>query len=101
MTYLVRLEQDALDQLAGIEDYIAELADPRTAASYAGQILATCHNLATFPHRGRARDDIRPGLRITGFRRRVTIAFTVDDSARLVSIVGVFFGGQDWESRLT
>ena len=29
------------------------------------------------------------------------VAFTVDDVAQHVSIVGVFYGGQDWESHLS
>jgi toxin ParE1/3/4 len=42
------------------------------------------------------RDDIRPGLRIVGFERRVTIAFSVDDGR--VTILRVFYGGRDWEN---
>ena len=41
------------------------------------------------------RDDLRPGLRITGFRRRVTVAFSVDEDR--VMILRLFYGGQDWE----
>jgi plasmid stabilization system protein ParE len=43
--------------------------------------------------RGAARDDIRPGVRLTHHRKRTTIAFTVNDST--VTILGVFYGGQD------
>jgi toxin ParE1/3/4 len=38
---------------------------------------------------------LRPGLRTIGFRRRVTIAFAVE--AEVVTIIGVFYGGQDFE----
>jgi toxin ParE1/3/4 len=44
------------------------------------------------------RDDIRPGLRVVGFERRVTIAFAVGEAG--VTIVRVFYGGQDWEEAL-
>ena len=44
------------------------------------------------------RDDARPGLRITHYRKRAVIAFDVD--ADLVSIIGVFYGGQDYETIL-
>ena len=44
------------------------------------------------------RDDIRPGLRITNYRGRVAIAFDV--SGEQVSILGIFYGGQDYESIL-
>ena len=44
------------------------------------------------------RDDVLPGLRTIGFRKRVTIAFVVEAAAVLV--VGIFYGGQDFESLL-
>jgi plasmid stabilization system protein ParE len=52
--------------------------------------------LQTLPHRGIQRDDIRAGLRITNYRKRTGIAFDVD--ADQVSIVGVFYGGQHYET---
>ena len=45
--------------------------------------------------RGNQRKDIRPGLRTVGFRKRVLIAFEVE--ARQVNIIGIFYGGQDYE----
>ncbi len=44
------------------------------------------------------RDDIRPGLRITHYRKRTVIAFEVN--ADQVAIIGVFHGGQDYEAAL-
>ncbi len=41
---------------------------------------------------------IRPGLHITNFRGHAVIAFTVD--ADRVSIIGVFYGGRDFEALL-
>ena len=57
-----------------------------------------CDGFDTFPHRGIKRDDVRPGLHVVGFRRRATIALTVDNDA--VTILGVFYGGQDYEAVL-
>ncbi len=51
-----------------------------------------------FPMRGMMRDDIRPGLRITHYRGRAIIAFSVLDDT--VSIIGIFYGGQDYEAAL-
>jgi toxin ParE1/3/4 len=45
------------------------------------------------PERGRRRDDLRPGLRTTAFRRRVTIAFHITEMT--VTIDRVFYGGRD------
>jgi toxin ParE1/3/4 len=54
--------------------------------------------LSTFLARGIKRDDVRPGLRITGYRKRVAIAFHVDEER--VNIIGIFYGGQDYEAAL-
>ena len=59
-----------------------------------------CEGLATFPTRGRGRDDILAGLRITNYRRRAVNAFLVDAEAQIVSIVGVYYGGRDFEAIL-
>jgi toxin ParE1/3/4 len=76
--------------------YITEHASEARADSYIGRIVAFCQGLATFPLRGMARDDLLPGLRTSGFERRVTIAFVV--SAEAVLIEGIFYGGQDFEA---
>lgn len=49
-----------------------------------------------FPDARNHADDVRPGLRITHYRKRSVIAFAVD--ADQVSIIGVFYGGQNYES---
>jgi plasmid stabilization system protein ParE len=98
MTYVVVFAPEAQDQLAGLYRHIAAAASPDIAARYTDAIVTYCEGFGTFPQRGSRRDDIRPGLRITSFRRRVVIAFTVDP--QLVSIIGVFYGGQDYETAL-
>ena len=60
---------------------------------YIRRIRDYCVGFGQFPHRGTARDDLRPGLRLIGFERRVTIAFTVTDDT--VLIVRIFYGGRD------
>jgi len=52
----------------------------------------------TFPMRGTRHDDIRSGLRVFGFRRRVSIAFEV--TGEVVTILGIFYGGQNLEAAL-
>ena len=47
------------------------------AERFTDRIIAHCLGLATFPERGTRRDDLRPGLRITTWRRRVVIAFHI------------------------
>ncbi len=56
--------------------------------------------LATFPLRGTRRDDLLPGLRITNYRGNTIVAFVVNEMVMTVGIVGVFYGGQDYEGIL-
>jgi toxin ParE1/3/4 len=55
--------------------------------------------LASFALLGAARDDIRPGLRVIGFERRVAIAYVALETR--VDIIGIYYGGQTWESGYT
>lgn len=98
MTYRVVFSPEAADQIAALYRYIAERASPEIASRYTEGIVGFCESLSTFPQRGTRRDDIRPGLRITHYRKRVVIAFAV--STDLVSVIGLFYGGQDFEERL-
>ncbi|MEG3191070.1 type II toxin-antitoxin system RelE/ParE family toxin [Lysobacter sp. D1-1-M9] len=65
---------------------------------YVDAIVAYCESLATFPGRGVRRDDLLPGLRITNYRSNAVIAFAFDAGAETVIILGVFYGGRDYES---
>ena len=71
-------------------------ASEERADGYAGRIVDFCNGLSTFPLRGTQRDDLLSGLRVTGFERRVTIAFIV--TAEEVLIEGIFYGGRDFEA---
>ena len=88
----------AQNDLNHIFDVIAELAGQTTGAAYVEKIMAHCLTFDLASERGARRDDIRPGLRITGYRRRVTIAFTVSDTQ--VRLLRIFYGGVDWEPLL-
>jgi plasmid stabilization system protein ParE len=99
MQYRVVFSPEALAQLEALFDYVAQAASPDIASRYTDAIVTYCEGLHTFPLRGTRREDIRPGLRITNYKKRAVIAFAVD--AELVSIIGVYYGGQDYESALT
>jgi len=96
--YRVVFSPQAQGQLASILRYLAEEATLSTAASFVTAIVDYRESFKIFPNRGARRDDIRPGLRTIGFRRRATIAFTVED--RVISIVGVFYGGRNVEAAI-
>jgi toxin ParE1/3/4 len=72
--------------------------EPTVAINYIRRIRSFCEGFAEFPERGMKRDDIRPGLRIIGFERRVAIAFTFDEEH--VRIGRILYGGRDYEALL-
>jgi toxin ParE1/3/4 len=64
-------------------------------------VVETCEGLTLFPQRGVPREDIRPGLRVTHHKGRTLIAYAVEEAARTVSILGIFYGGQYYEAALS
>ncbi|WP_244808622.1 MULTISPECIES: type II toxin-antitoxin system RelE/ParE family toxin [Caballeronia] len=99
MNWRIQFAPEALDQLRRLEARIANAGAPITAERYVDSIVDFCMTLQTFPARGVARDDLLPGLCVTHFRKRSIIAYTVETD--VVSIIGVFYGGQDYEAALT
>lgn len=95
MSFRVVFSPEAEEQLAALYCHIATVASPDIAARYTEAIVSYCESLSTFPHRGTLREDVRPGLRITNYKKRAVIAFDVD--AERVSVIGIFYGGQDYE----
>jgi toxin ParE1/3/4 len=57
-------------------------------------IRKAADRLVSFPFRGTERDDILPGIRFLAIGRAI-YWFDVDQAARKVRILAVFFGGQD------
>ena len=84
---------EALRDLLQLYDYIDEREGSERATAYYNRIRAHCANFADFPERGSLRDDLRPGLRITGFRRRITLAFHVEEDR--VVFDRILYGGRD------
>ncbi|MDR0782464.1 MAG: type II toxin-antitoxin system RelE/ParE family toxin [Propionibacteriaceae bacterium] len=98
MKYTVIFAQTASEQLEAIQRYIASTASPSIAEQYVDAIVDHCLDLDTFPHRGVQRNDLRPGVRLISYRKRVDIAFVVSDDTLQVTIISVFYGGQDLEA---
>ncbi len=94
----VILAPEAIRDLKHLEDFVADATNEFVAEGYIDRIEAFCMGFDLAAERGRRRDDIRPGLRIACFERRVTIAFNVDTTS--VTILRIFYGGQNWEEML-
>jgi toxin ParE1/3/4 len=89
---------EAQQDLRSIFDYIRDESSVDRAADFVRRIQAACDDLALFPHRGTARDDLPEGVRVIGYAKRVSIAFRVDQDR--VTIARVLYGGRDLASAL-
>lgn len=96
--YRVVFRREALQQLEELYDFIADAGSPANAAGFTESIVSFCEGLTDFPFRGSAREDLRPGLRTIGYRKRVVIAYAILNDT--VAIVGIFYGGRDHEQML-
>ncbi|CAO3455819.1 type II toxin-antitoxin system RelE/ParE family toxin [Azospirillum largimobile] len=93
MNYSVQFSPEAQSDLLDLYDHVAEQAGEARALAYLERIERHCMRLAIFPQRGTLREDVRSGLRIIGFERRVAVAFHVQ--GRMVTILRVLYGGRD------
>ncbi len=96
MTHRVVFSERAERQLDTLYAVVEQGSGSVRAEGFTGGIVAFCLGLSLFPERGTRRDDLRPGLHGLGYRRRVSIAFTVEPG--VVVIVGIYYGGQDYEA---
>ena len=85
-------KQDLLD----IGDWIAERAGIEIALRYIDRMEKFCAGLELSSERGRRRNEVRPGLRVVGFERRIAVAFSVTSTE--VIILRLHYGGRDWEA---
>lgn len=92
-SYRVIFAPEAKTELLELYDFIADTAGETVALGYINRIEEFCLGLRLFPKRGTIRDDIRPGLRIAGFERRVAIAFHIKINE--VVIDRILYGGRE------
>jgi toxin ParE1/3/4 len=93
MAHAVVFSPEAEAQLVSLRRYITDQASLSVARRFTDAIVEHCLGLDIFPNRGVPRDDLRPGLRTTSFRGRVTIAYVVDVDR--VIILAILYAGQD------
>jgi plasmid stabilization system protein ParE len=100
VTGRINCAPEAERQLNGLDDWITNAASADIARRFVSAILDHIDGILVFPLTGRARDDVRSGMRTTTFKKTTLVAYEVDESSGefVVNILGVFHGGQDWEA---
>ena len=97
--YRVSLTPDAVSDLTGIYEFIADSSGiPEIAWRYISKLKDRCESLQHAPIRGRGRDDIRLNLRILSLDKNAIAAFEVDKDQQEVLILNIFYGGEDYET---
>jgi len=88
----------AEEDLTGLYFYIAEQSGfPDRAIEYLRRLRDYCDALAEFPKRGRERSDLRPGVWVAGFEKRVAIVYVIARQGG-IEVGRVFYGGRDYET---
>lgn len=102
MTGRIHYTPEAERQLNDLDEWIAEMASADIARRFVSAILEHTEGILLFPLAGKGRDDVRPGMRTTTYKKRTLVAYEVDESSGelVVNVLGVFHGGQNWEAAL-
>lgn len=97
--YEVFLMPNAIKDLEKIYSYIAEQSGfPERAWAYIQKLKVACQKLEVSPLRGQKRDDLMVGLRIYPLDKRTVAAFLIDETTRVVRVLDIFYGGQDYDA---
>lgn len=95
--YQIRLTDEAASDLVRIYSFVREKsASISVARNYVARIRTFLDEFEAFPERGSTRDHVRPGLRIVGFERRISVAFVVEPTE--VVILRILYAGQQFET---
>ncbi len=98
-TYKVSLTPDAIGDLKNIYEYISDKSGyPSVAWAYIQKLKEKCHGLETAALRGQKRDDLRKNVRIMAIDKSAIAAFEVNETKQTVTILNIFYGGQDYDT---
>jgi toxin ParE1/3/4 len=90
----------AEEDLTELYLYIAEQSGyPDRAIGYVRRLRDFCDSLAAFPKRGQQRNDLRRGLWVAGFEKRIAVAYIIRLNGD-IEIGRIFYGGRDYETLL-
>lgn len=94
--YFITAEQD----LADLAEYIAARSSEEIAMKFITALIEECESLYIAPHRGTKRRDLRPDMRVIGFKRVISILFRVEEELDLVVILGISYRGRQLDGLL-
>ena len=75
----VEISDDARTDLFEIYSWIEDAAGAAVALRYIARLQCYLEGFDVASERGTRRDDVRPGLRVVGFERRIAVAILVEE----------------------
>ena len=91
MAYPVKFSKTADRQLVELQSYLTRRFYRTNVERYMERLVAECMSLGESPHRGSAREGVRPGIRVIGFERKAAIYFRLANEQ--VIILAIRYGG--------
>ncbi len=92
--YQLLFTPESRRDLKSLKRHIQRESSLRIATNYVESLQRFCETLQLSPHRGEERPHARPGLRSIGFKRRVSVFFTVSDKEQTVRIIRILYAGR-------
>lgn len=98
--YRIVLTDEAEADLSGLRNWLESVTSARTAHRFMSALFDHLASFADMPHRGTVRSYRAGGIRVTGWRRTITLVFTVDEHRSAVVFIGVLYRGRDVEAAI-
>ena len=95
--FKVEWSERARRELLDIYDFIVESGNPLTALRYIDRIERRCEEIGDHPYSGRAREEVRKGMRSIPFESVILLYTVADDT---VTISNIIYGGRDYGTLL-
>jgi toxin ParE1/3/4 len=92
--YEVQYSNGSHEDLAELATYILERSSEQRAISYIRKLVRECRSLSTAPYRGSRRSDIRPNMRVIGYKKAVLMVFRIEEVSSVVVILGFAYRGR-------
>jgi plasmid stabilization system protein ParE len=99
-SYAMVFSRGAREDMEEIAEYIAERSSAAIADRFIVEIVKECESLCTAPHRGTSRTDLRPKMRVIGYKRKASIVFRIEEDRGLVVILAVNYHGRSYRRLL-
>jgi toxin ParE1/3/4 len=90
----VRYSDGSEQDLRELATYILEQSSEQRAVEFTSRLVIECDSLAKAPHRGIKRTDLRPNMRVVGYKRTVSIVFRIEEEKNTVVVLGFSYGGR-------